>query len=339
MVPRSGSRTRGFTLIELLVVIAIIAILAAILFPVFARARENARRASCQSNLKQIALSFHQYSQDYDERLPLVAWAVAATGDYPSGTGGTSYSPTAGGPKGGWLGPWNTEVTCWIDEIMPYLKSTQILNCPSDPLPQLGAGAGYGVYGAISYGMNGGMHGFSYYSFSQQYPCMWADTGYAAFRYWNAYGTTAQGSPNKIPIGQHMAKIVNPATKILLADIVKNKAIAPYYGSVELYPAPNDYAASYYHYPPATDDHYDTATTWGNFNTTTYPTGAATGRGRHLGGANVAFADGHVKWLPARTPGFFFYDVGSPFPECPSGSYYCGSREAIKLWVPYADVT
>jgi prepilin-type N-terminal cleavage/methylation domain-containing protein len=59
---------RGFTLIELLVVIAIIAILAAILFPVFARARENARRASCQSNLKQIALGVFMYNQDYDEK-------------------------------------------------------------------------------------------------------------------------------------------------------------------------------------------------------------------------------------------------------------------------------
>jgi prepilin-type N-terminal cleavage/methylation domain-containing protein/prepilin-type processing-associated H-X9-DG protein len=63
---------QGFTLIELLVVIAIIAILASILFPVFARARENARRASCQSNLKQIGLGIMQYTQDYDERLPIV---------------------------------------------------------------------------------------------------------------------------------------------------------------------------------------------------------------------------------------------------------------------------
>jgi prepilin-type N-terminal cleavage/methylation domain-containing protein len=63
-------KKRAFTLIELLVVIAIIAILAAILFPVFARARENARRSSCQSNLKQIGLGVLQYTQDYDETLP-----------------------------------------------------------------------------------------------------------------------------------------------------------------------------------------------------------------------------------------------------------------------------
>ncbi len=61
---------KAFTLIELLVVIAIIAILAAILFTVFARARENARRSSCQSNLKQIGLSIFQYIQDYDENYP-----------------------------------------------------------------------------------------------------------------------------------------------------------------------------------------------------------------------------------------------------------------------------
>ncbi|RYX84660.1 DUF1559 domain-containing protein [bacterium] len=92
----------GFTLIELLVVIAIIAILAAILFPVFARARENARRASCQSNLKQIGLGFLQYTQDYDERYPLIARVDA---NLPYG---------------------------WADGIQPYIKSTQILQCPSD---------------------------------------------------------------------------------------------------------------------------------------------------------------------------------------------------------------
>ncbi|RYF41544.1 MAG: DUF1559 domain-containing protein [Cytophagaceae bacterium] len=100
--------TRAFTLIELLVVIAIIAILAAILFPVFARARENARRASCQSNLKQIGLGVLQYVQDYDERYPL-----AVTG---------STSATSSPPVG------------WADSIQPYVKSTQLYQCPSDTL-------------------------------------------------------------------------------------------------------------------------------------------------------------------------------------------------------------
>ena len=98
---------KGFTLIELLVVIAIIAILAAILFPVFARARENARRASCQSNLKQISLGILMYVQDYDEHLPMYR-VPASSGD------------TAARPYG------------WADAIQPYVKSTQLLQCPSD---------------------------------------------------------------------------------------------------------------------------------------------------------------------------------------------------------------
>src|SRR4028118_1558188 len=81
------SARRGFSLIELLVVIAIIAILAAILFPVFARARENARRASCMSNLKQIGLGALQYSQDYDEKMVSIyygdsGWGAADAENY-----------------------------------------------------------------------------------------------------------------------------------------------------------------------------------------------------------------------------------------------------------------
>jgi prepilin-type N-terminal cleavage/methylation domain-containing protein/prepilin-type processing-associated H-X9-DG protein len=101
-------KRRGFTLIELLVVIAIIAILAAILFPVFARARENARKSTCQSNLKQLGLAFMQYAQDYDERFPVcIGW--------------TSYDDKV---SKGWL--------YWYERLEPYLKNTQILWCPSD---------------------------------------------------------------------------------------------------------------------------------------------------------------------------------------------------------------
>jgi prepilin-type N-terminal cleavage/methylation domain-containing protein/prepilin-type processing-associated H-X9-DG protein len=96
--PLKRSRS-GFTLIELLVVIAIIAILAAILFPVFARARENARRASCQSNLKQIGLAVMQYNQDYDEKMP------------------------------GYGQPGNNG---WAQTVQPYVKSVQLFQCPSE---------------------------------------------------------------------------------------------------------------------------------------------------------------------------------------------------------------
>ena len=93
----------GFTLIELLVVIAIIAILAAILFPVFATAREKARQTACSSNMKQIGLGFLQYANDYDETLPY-ANVVA-----------------------------NAQISPWPNAILPYTKSMGIYTCPSDP--------------------------------------------------------------------------------------------------------------------------------------------------------------------------------------------------------------
>lgn len=100
----SGAR-RGFTLIELLVVIAIIAILAAILFPVFAQAREKARAASCQSNLKQIMTAAKMYTQDYDEISLHYVWMPAGGGNYHT----------------------------WMEALHPYSKNTQIFQCPSAP--------------------------------------------------------------------------------------------------------------------------------------------------------------------------------------------------------------
>jgi prepilin-type N-terminal cleavage/methylation domain-containing protein len=85
--------SRGFTLIELLVVIAIICLLAAILFPVFSRARENAKRATCQSNMKQIGLAMLQYTQDYDERI--TNWGQDSAGNSPGKNGSYNSKVTA----------------------------------------------------------------------------------------------------------------------------------------------------------------------------------------------------------------------------------------------------
>ncbi|MEN6549792.1 MAG: DUF1559 domain-containing protein [Armatimonadia bacterium] len=103
---------RGFTLIELLVVIAIIAILAAILFPVFAKAREKARQTSCLSNVKQLGNALMMYNQDYDERFPsyLPAWPALPS---PPGSG-----------------------CSWWEGVVPYVKNYQVYVCPSYPRTQ-----------------------------------------------------------------------------------------------------------------------------------------------------------------------------------------------------------
>jgi prepilin-type N-terminal cleavage/methylation domain-containing protein/prepilin-type processing-associated H-X9-DG protein len=99
-VPVVPDKQAAFTLIELLVVIAIIALLAAILFPVFAQAREKARQTSCLSNGRQIGIAFLMYTQDYDERLPLIS--------FPNST------------------------DSWTEALQPYIKNRQIYRCPSD---------------------------------------------------------------------------------------------------------------------------------------------------------------------------------------------------------------
>jgi prepilin-type N-terminal cleavage/methylation domain-containing protein/prepilin-type processing-associated H-X9-DG protein len=134
-------RRTGFTLIELLVVIAIIAILAAILFPVFARAREKARQSQCLSNVKQTMTAVMMYTQDYDERLVPIS----------IGIGDAGYTL----PNGQWRETSGNAVL-WHSLLYPYTKNYQIWTCPSGDADQTYTG---GYTGGGHYGLNDYMEG------------------------------------------------------------------------------------------------------------------------------------------------------------------------------------
>jgi len=176
-------RKSGFTLIELLVVIAIIAILAAILFPVFAKARETARSASCKSNLRQIGQGWMMYVQDYDERTPWNWWSQV-----PCSPNDPIDSSFPFGNRGG--------QPIMFRRIQPYVKNLAVLICPSDGSP---AGGDDGVDPNTGCGTTPG--------------------GNTRFSYSSSDEAGGLGNPNLgLGMGEGMANIQQPSSMFLVFD-------------------------------------------------------------------------------------------------------------------------
>ncbi len=272
----------GFTLIELLVVIAIIAILAAILFPVFAQAREAARKTACLSNTKQLGLAITMYVQDYDEVYPMDSWDVPPIGNADNDLHSANYL---------------SSVT-WIWQIMPYIKNRQILVCPSDPNPKDATTGfdddpcnltsvcdGWGIPTPISYSINDSIIG-------------WAWSG-------NVNGPFGDGT-GSVNGTVAMAAISTPASNYLLADEGQefiedywlNDLRAANYSRVKGRKAPpHGYLADAN--PPSWDPNWPTELKSGSVV-------------RHQMGENITFADGHSKWKNYNQiySGNPYYDAG-----------------------------
>jgi len=190
---RSGRTNRaGFTLIELLVVIAIIAILAAILFPVFAQAREKARQTSCLSNEKQIGLALLAYSQDYDEQM--------VRGWYGNNGYGQSTNTPPTDPR-----------YKWMDAIGPFVKNNQLFTCPSAPVgvsaDSDNNGPVRGIY--VPYNVLGTPGSKTNASESNHYGSYMINSAY-----WGDGDKAKQGPSNEVPL----AIVANPAGTIWIAD-------------------------------------------------------------------------------------------------------------------------
>jgi len=257
---------RAFTLIELLVVIAIIAILAAILFPVFAQARESARKTSCLSNTKQLGLAVMMYVQDYDEMYPTNSWDGA-----PVGTADTEWGAAGANAK---------VFTRWPWAILPYIKNKQVFVCPSDPAAGKSGWTGYqaqsfggaddcwGIPMPISYGHNQMIF------------------GYGGANNPGCDGTEPQDWAQAVPPSS-MAKVASPASTYMIADYGR--------GYMETWWINNLRAANYTRV-------YNESAPGGGASVEAAATEPWTTRfksdnvKRHQGGQNITYADGHSKW-------------------------------------------
>jgi len=249
----------GFTLIELLVVIAIIAILAAILFPVFAAAREKARQTTCASNEKQLGLGLLQYVQDYDEYPPCgfnYTWEAANGGTADIGVG-------------------------WAGELYPYVKSANAFSCPDDK--------NYGQSNLVGGSTVSGQ-----------------DVGYA----YNPNLINGVGINTNVLM--NMSKLSSPPMTVLFSEVVENRwgnpGIDIQDGEINANfiwsPMSNGYDdCNYQNYPSAgCASNSSVSLSSGPLGCqasigTAQPLDTMYPKGRHSGGSNFAFWDGHVKYM------------------------------------------
>ena len=275
------SKVYGFTLIELLVVIAIIAILAAILFPVFGQARQKARQTSCLSNEKQIVTAFMQYVQDYDEVMPLAFYdSKVYTLDESIATGIPRYYKTP------------------AFVMQPYYKSWEIFHCAS-------AEGGLDVFGAgSSTSFPGNWARFTEMGYNGFYLSRWPVTNDACDDGTSSDGKSTTGDYLIQGIG--LGDVKSPAETIAFADSQLYLKGNPSYvadesrGWFTINP-PNTYTG-FYLSPDlcifgASDPETEDANLWYWPATAQSPTALGGVNIPHNGGANVAFVDGHCKWM------------------------------------------
>jgi prepilin-type N-terminal cleavage/methylation domain-containing protein/prepilin-type processing-associated H-X9-DG protein len=280
-----GSSRSGFTLIELLVVIAIIAILAAILFPVFAQAREKARAISCVSNLKQIGLALAMYNQDYDETMPAAFAAV---------------NPVNGG---------GLNVITYENQINPYIKNKQVFVCPSDSLGRTINGNAFWDGQDYDSGSNTGKQKRSY-----------GYIGTINTKQGDANGTTPDPNTGMSAWGQgySIASFDAPAETIAVTE-----SWAPnnspnlgdaYYGCPwgDLFTNCDTYKLAGRNWPPAAGSADDYVGTCHNDYAAVSFEQPMKG---HMAQGNYAFADGHVKvlrWGNIRSNDFYLWKRSKP---------------------------